>query len=198
MLHQVSWEMSCSQQWQLEQAPIAVTATVSQRSQRWMQGACLPLPILKLKKKKNPQFNLFSRSYFYFLMGGRWSHLAFIPNPSGGYVRYKPQRENTVAVRGCEGQAPLGSLAPRPCTEVHGRKAALNEKGLWTLLFCRQRRTIQGWVPNTFLWPGALSHFPHCERWQLALMLHFSLFTAKRHKEQFSLSRKGFLKFVLT
>lgn len=96
------------------------------------------------KKKKNPQFNLFSRSYFYFLMGGRWSHLAFIPNPSGGYVRYKPQRENTVAVRGCEGQAPLGSLAPRPCTEVHGRKAALNEKGLWTLLFCRQRRTIQG------------------------------------------------------
>lgn len=58
---------------------------------------------------------LLSRGHLYFLVGWRWSHLAFILNPLGGTesvlsscVQHKPQRENTLATSKGQGWSPLG------------------------------------------------------------------------------------------
>lgn len=91
---------------------VIATAFPDITSMRQMQEPCLPLLILKLKKKILEKI---SRSHFSFLVGWIWSHLVFISSPSGGTesvlsgsVRHKSQREKLAATRECKGWSPLG------------------------------------------------------------------------------------------
>lgn len=89
-----------------------------------------------------------------------------------------------------------GSLAARPCTEYGTGKTSLNKKGAMdTTLLSPEKRHFRAQVLTASIYlVTCLSS--HGKREPLVLILHVSLLT--RLQRMLSLSKRAFLKFILT